>query len=115
MRISNDDLQIIIRGKGPSGADENFILISQSYTFHQRNSHKLFLLNNAYSRNDKRSMSGPSSLSELYVGPRTRSRSRSASRTSQIGLSSDSDVSLHFKPGKSNEFAAISRIKKKLI
>ena len=33
MRISNDDLQIIIRGKGPSGADENFILISQSYTF----------------------------------------------------------------------------------
>ena len=33
LRISNDDIQIIIRGKGPSGANENFILISQSYTF----------------------------------------------------------------------------------
>ena len=54
-------------------------------------------------------MSGPSSLSELYSGPRTRSRSRSGSRSSAVDQ--DSDIS-SFQIVKFNEFAAIFRIVK---
>ena len=59
-------------------------------------------------------MSGPSSLSELYSGPRTRSRSRSGSRSSAVDQDSDSDISdiSSFQIGKFNEFAAIFRIVK---
>ena len=59
-------------------------------------------------------MSGPSSLPELYSGPRTRSRSRSGSKTSVVDQASDSYISdiSSFQIGIVNEFGAIFRIVK---